>query len=145
PAKIVLDAVGIARLDEAHGHRLAAARAQQVGMLAEIVEAEGSHGSLQVIRRKPAPLCAGGAGSIGGSSSPPERLVEFVGDVGGGHADVVQVPFGPFGKLAPRLVALAPDMDGLSQSREKAMPMMIYHRFVGENGHFLLLYLICWR
>ena len=47
PAKVVLEAVGIARLDEPHGDRLAAAPAQHVGMLAEIVEAQGSHGTLQ--------------------------------------------------------------------------------------------------
>jgi len=29
---------------------------------------------------------------LGGSSSPPERLVDFVGDIGGGQADVVQLP-----------------------------------------------------
>src|ERR1700740_1557687 len=112
-------------------------------MLAEIIEAQDSHGTLPKLRRKPAPLYGGGAGFIGGLSGPPERLVDFVGDVGGGHADVVQVPFGPLGKLAPRLVAFAPDMEGLGQSRENAMSMMIYHRFVGENGHFRLLFLIC--
>src|SRR5215510_4858461 len=95
--------------------------------------------------RRPAPLYAGGAGTNGGLSSPPERLVDFVGDVGGGHADVVEVPLRPFGKLAPHLVALAPDMEGLGQLREKAVSMMIYHRLVGENGHFRLLFLICWR
>src|SRR5262249_48090174 len=46
PAEIVLDAVGIARLDEAHRDRLAALRAQHVGMLAEIIEAQGGHGTL---------------------------------------------------------------------------------------------------
>src|SRR6185369_8693483 len=78
-------------------------------------------------------------------SGPPERLVEFVGDVGGGHPDVVQVPFRPFGKLAAHRVALAPGVEGLGQLRKNAMSMMIYHRFVGENAHFKLLYLISCR
>src|SRR4051794_19486605 len=51
-------------------------------------------------RRKPAPLYGGGAGFDGGLSGPPERLVDLVGDVGGGHADVMQVPFRPLRKLA---------------------------------------------
>src|SRR5262245_45887456 len=80
-----------------------------------------------------------------GPSGPPERLVDFVADVGGGHSDVVEVPFRPFGKLAPRRITFAPEMDRLGQLREKPRSMMIYHRFVGENGHFRLLFLICWR
>src|SRR5262245_22174571 len=76
---------------------------------------------------KPAPLYGGGAGISGGSSSPPERLVDFVGDVGGRHADVVEVPFGPRGKLAPHRVALVPDMEGLGHLRKEAVSMMIYH------------------
>src|SRR5437016_14153274 len=41
--EIVLQCRGVARLDKAHGHRVAAARAQHVGILPEIVETEGGH------------------------------------------------------------------------------------------------------
>src|SRR5262249_41090971 len=94
---------------------------------------------------KPAPLYGGGAGSFGGLSGPPERLVDFVSGAGGGHADVVGGPVRPFRKLAAHLVALAPDMDSLGDLREKANSMMIYHRLVGKNAHIALLSPICWR
>ena len=45
-AEIVLQRLGIARLDEAHGQSLAAARAQQVGILPEIVETHRRHRTL---------------------------------------------------------------------------------------------------
>src|SRR3954454_20166675 len=43
-AEIVLQEIRIARRDEAHGYRIAVARAQHVGMLPEIIETQGGHG-----------------------------------------------------------------------------------------------------
>src|SRR5689334_14972824 len=71
--------------------------------------------------------------------SPPKRLVGLVGDIAPGDADVVQLPIGPTRQLPAGLVALPPDMEGLSQLAEKARYMMIYHRFMGVSGHLRLL------
>jgi len=45
-AEIGLQRLGVARLDEAHGQVLAAAGMQQVGILPEVIEPHGGHGTL---------------------------------------------------------------------------------------------------
>src|SRR5271169_1153103 len=55
-AEVVLQILGVARLDEANRHLTAAARAQHVGILPEIVETKGGHGTppLNPETRRPA-------------------------------------------------------------------------------------------
>jgi hypothetical protein len=72
-------------------------------------------------------------------SCPPKRLFGFENDIAPGKADIVQFSLRQFSQLAPLVLALAPDMQGLRDLREKAGTMMIYHRFMCESGHFYLL------
>jgi len=74
--------------------------------------------------------------------SPPKRLFGFEHDVAPGQADIVQIAFGQCGQQPPLLLAFAPDMQRFADLREKTGTMMIYHRFMCENGHFRLLKLI---
>jgi hypothetical protein len=75
--------------------------------------------------------------------SPPKRFFGFENDVAPGKADIMQVTVGHFGELASIMLTLPPDADGFAELGEKARPMMIYHRFMCEGGHFHLLKLIC--
>src|SRR5712664_1402434 len=79
----------------------------------------------------------------GCSLSPPKRLFGLESDVAPGKSDVVQVAVAQFGQLAPINLTLPPDAEGFAELREKLGTMMIYHRFMCENGHFHLLKLIC--
>jgi hypothetical protein len=54
----------------------------------------------------------------------------------------VQVARGQFGQLAPITLALTPDVENLAELCEKSGTMMIYHRFMCEDGHSNLLTLI---
>jgi hypothetical protein len=57
-------------------------------------------------------------------------------NVAPGKADVVEVTFSPMGEFVTSLIALAPRVDGLVESLEKARNMMICHLLVSESGHF---------
>jgi hypothetical protein len=61
-------------------------------------------------------------------SSAPERLVDFLGNVAPGAADVVQIAVRPAGQLMPTPVALAPHMQRLAEAAEHAYVMMICHQ-----------------
>jgi hypothetical protein len=68
-------------------------------------------------------------------SSPPERFIDFVGDVAPREANVVQAPFGPSGKFLTVLVALPPDVQGLAYVGPNSWNMMICHHLVRVHGH----------
>src|SRR5437016_14484369 len=78
----------------------------------------------------------------GCSLSPPKRLFGLESDVAPGKSDVVQVAVAQFGQLAPFMLALPPNVERFAELREKPGTMMIYHRFMCENGHLHLLKLI---
>jgi hypothetical protein len=53
--------------------------------------------------------------------------LRFVGDIAPRQADIVQIANIQLGELTPGALALAPDMEGLSDLGEKPSSMMIYH------------------
>jgi hypothetical protein len=65
--------------------------------------------------------------------------VSFEGNVAPGQANVVQVTLAQFTELAPLLLALAPNVEGLAKLGQKPVVMMISHRFMCASGHFRLL------
>src|SRR5260370_21390312 len=88
-ADIILQFLGIARLDEAHGHGVAVARAQYVGILPEIIETQRRHGTLhQSLRNCRRPSFEAAPAWL--PLRPPERVSRLVSDVAGGNADVVE-------------------------------------------------------
>jgi hypothetical protein len=46
------------------------------------------------------------------------------------------------GEFLAGAIALTPSLDDFAQLGQSATNMMIYHRFMGQDGHFELLYLI---
>src|ERR1700754_599839 len=62
-----------------------------------------------------------------GSSSPPKRLVDLGGDIASRQAKVMQIVLRPPRQFVAGLVALAPDLDHLTEPAPNAGRMMICH------------------
>jgi len=105
--------------------------------LSEIVEAKGGHGWFSVdFTKKPLAGVPDRRRRLWRRlSGPPERLVDFVIDVGPGPADIVKVAFAPMRKLLTAPVALPPNLEGLTQLGQDSPNMMICHRFVCQSRH----------
>src|ERR1700722_10630737 len=55
----------------------------------------------------------------------------------------MQIALGPMGQFATLALAIAPDVNGIAELRQKPGFMMIYHRFMWTSGHLNLLKLTC--
>src|ERR1700680_1565469 len=108
-------------------------------MLPEIVEAKLGHRGAPVDSEKTmagAPPKEAAPALL--HSSPPKRLFGLANDVAPGKSDVVQIAIGPSGQFAPLALTVAPNVERLTDLRQKPGTMMIRHRFVCACGHFRL-------
>src|SRR6185312_12860390 len=138
-AKVGLQLLRVARLQEAHRHRGSTAREHHVRILLQVVEPNSPHGTLlRTSKGRLASLTRGDA-SLAASSRPPKRLFDFVRDVAPGNADVVHVALGPLRQLAALPLPLAPDKKGVAELGQNSGAMMIYHLMMRIDGHFSLL------
>jgi hypothetical protein len=58
------------------------------------------------------------------------RLFGLVNDVTPRKPDVMQVAFGPLRQFAPAALTIAPSVEDFTELREKALAMMICHRYI---------------
>jgi hypothetical protein len=130
-SEIVLQRLRIARLDKAHGQRLAVTQAQNICVLAQIIETKRSHGGLPLVSNKTmAGVPKRGGASLAARLCPPKRLFGLVHDVAPRKPDVMQIALGPMGQFATLTLAIPPDVNGIAELRQKPRFMMIYHRFM---------------